>query len=553
MQLEFNIYLIPLIMVSVISINLALFAWRSYPSRNIYPFLALSIAIAWWSFGYAMELSCVEMEHKILWAKLEYFSIVALPVTWLFLILHYIGRREWITKRNIAMLFLLPAAILFLVLTNEYHHLVWENIEMVKVASISVLDISHGPAFWLHVIYSYTIIFLTIFILIHAIFSLSHLYRKQYFMLLIGALMPWIGNAMYALGVNPIAPLDITPITLLFSVLAAALAVLRFRFLEIVPVARETLIEDMGDAIIVLDEHNKILDANPAAGKIFGILPSKYVGSFIDEVMRGKGELIKYFKMDRVNEEIAIKDNGAIRYYNIRISPLHDKQGRKIGRLVILRDVTTNKKNEERIKRLNEELKLINKIMRHDIVTDLQIIQGLLEIYRDEKDDELLQKAMKRVEKSMKLIRRMRDAEAIATSGIELKEYNMRQVIEDVVKNYSIEINISGDCTVMADDAIFSVVDNIIRNAIVHGEARKIDVKMEEIGDICKISFADYGKGVPDEVKDKIFQERFSYGERGGSGLGLYIVRKIVESYGGKIYIEDNEPSGAVFIVELKK
>ena len=553
MQLEFHIYLIPLIMVSIISINLALFAWRSHPLRNIYPFVALAIAISWWTFGYAMELSCVEVSHKILWAKLEYFSIVAVPIIWLFFTLQYVGKKEWLTKRNVLLLSLEPILILFLVLTNEYHHLIWESIEVVTVGSISVLNISHGIAFWLHVIYSYIIILLTVFILVHALFYLSPLYRKQCLILLIGVLVPWIGNAMYAFGLNPIAPLDITPLALLFSVFAASLAVFRFRFLEIVPIAREMLIEGIRDAIIVLDEHNKIVDANPAAEEILGMPPEKSIGSFIDEIMKGKRDLLQYFKMNRVNEEITIKNDGTMRYYNMHISPLYDKHGRAVGRLVILRDITRNKKNEEKIKRLNEELKLINKIMRHDIATDLQIIQGLLELYKDENDAELIQKAMKRVEKSIKLIQRMRDAEAIATSGLELKEYDIKKVIEDVAKNYHAEINISGDCTIMADDAIFSVVDNIIRNAIVHGGTDRIDVKIEEDNSICRISFADYGRGIPDEIKDKIFHERFSYGEGGGSGLGLYIVRKIIEGYGGKIYVRDNEPKGTIFIIELKK
>ena len=553
MQLEFHIYLIPLIMVSIISINLALFAWRSHPFRNISPFVALAIAISWWTFSYAMELSCVEINHKVLWAKLEYFSIVAIPIIWLFFTLQYIGRKEWLTKRNVLLLSLEPILILFLVMTNEYHHLIWEKIEVVKVASISVLNISHGIAFWMHAIYSYIIILLTVFVLIHALFYLSSLYRKQCLILLIGALVPWIGNAIYSLGLNPIAPLDLTPLALLFSVFAASLAVFRFRFLEIVPIAREMLIEGIGYAIIVLDEHNKIVDANPAAEEILGMPPENSIGSFIDEVMKGKGNLLKYFKMNRLNEEVTIKNNGTMRYYNIHISPLYDKHGRAIGRLVILHDITENKKNGEKIKRLNDELKLINKIMRHDIATDLQIIQGLLDLYKDENDIGLIQKAMKRVEKSIRLIQRMRDAEAIATSGLELKEYDVRRVIEEVAKNYQMEVNISGNCIIMADDAIFSVVDNIIRNAVIHGGTDRMDVKIEDDDKVCRISFADYGKGIPDEIKDKIFHERFSYGERGGSGLGLYIVRKIIESYGGNIYVEDNEPKGSIFVIELKK
>ena len=97
-----------------------------------------------------------------------------------------------------------------------------------------------------------------------------------------------------------------------------------------------------------------------------------------------------------------------------------------------------------------------------------------------------------------------------------------------------------------------SVIDNIIRNAIVHGEANKIDITTKGKDDICEIRIADYGIGIPDKIKEKVFNEGFRYGETGGTGLGLYIVKKTVDRYGGSIHVEDNKPNGTVFVIKLK-
>ena len=91
---------------------------------------------------------------------------------------------------------------------------------------------------------------------------------------------------------------------------------------------------------------------------------------------------------------------------------------------------------------------------------------------------------------------------------------------------YDVQIWIEGDGVVLADEALISVFDNIIRNATIHGKADKIRIKIENKDELCEIRIADNGSGIPEEIKNEIFDEGFSYGDNRGSGLGLYIVRK---------------------------
>jgi len=221
------------------------------------------------------------------------------------------------------------------------------------------------------------------------------------------------------------------------------------------------------------------------------------------------------------------------------------------GRVWSFHDVTERKKMEGALIQLNEVLRLMNKNLRHDILNDLTAVNSSIEIYNETKDENLLKAAFKSVEKSISLIERMRELETLVTSGGGLKPYSAREVVEGVIKRHKAKINVKGDCTIVADDAFVSVIDNIIGNAETHGNADKIDIEIDSKADFCEIRIADNGTGIPDKIKDEIFEEGFS-GDGRGTGLGLYIVRRTIERYGGDICVENNEPRGTIFIITLK-
>ncbi len=95
--------------------------------------------------------------------------------------------------------------------------------------------------------------------------------------------------------------------------------------------------------------------------------------------------------------------------------------------------------------------------------------------------------------------------------------------------------------------------ENIIDNAVKHGKTTKMDIDIRSDEEYCEIRFADYGTGIPDDLKYKIFDEGFSYGKAGHTGIGLYIVQKTIDDYDGFVHVEDNKPNGAVFVVRLRK
>ena len=120
---------------------------------------------------------------------------------------------------------------------------------------------------------------------------------------------------------------------------------------------------------------------------------------------------------------------------------------------------------------------------------------------------------------------------------------------------YSIATNFGGLSVDISDfgDALYSVLNNIIQNAVEHGKASRINIKIQEKQENFEIRIEDNGVGIPDEIKKSIFEEGFKFGEKGHTGLGLFIVKNAVKNYEGNIRVEDNIPNGTVFILELKK
>ncbi|MEM1671668.1 MAG: HAMP domain-containing sensor histidine kinase [Archaeoglobaceae archaeon] len=203
-------------------------------------------------------------------------------------------------------------------------------------------------------------------------------------------------------------------------------------------------------------------------------------------------------------------------------------------------------------KELQEVMGILNRMLRHDVKNKLQIILSYVEAYFLKRDDSYLQKVIETVEEINKYLDKVREIDRALSVGMEqLKPVNVRKVVEEVLKSYDIPARVQGSGVAMADDLLYSVIDNIVNNAIKHGKTEKLDVYIDKVEDEIEIRIVDYGVGIPAEAKKKIF-EGYSLTLKEKTGLGLYIVKKVVERYGGRVWVEDTKPKGATFVIRLK-
>lgn len=230
-----------------------------------------------------------------------------------------------------------------------------------------------------------------------------------------------------------------------------------------------------------------------------------------------------------------------------------DEKGNPLRAVGTHLDITHLKKTEEELRMHQEHTKLINSILRHDIANTFAVINSALNIFARNNDSSMLDEAAGQIKKGISLIHRMRKLEEYFSLSTELSRIKLADLIKDTAASHVyIKTTINGDAEILADEALSSVFDNLFVNASRHGNADEITIDIEEKNDIAVVSFKDNGSGISDSIKNLIFERAFKSGKTGNTGLGLYIVKKTIDRYGGQIKVEDNKPQGAKFVIELK-
>ncbi|MEF8870874.1 MAG: PAS domain S-box protein [Haloarculaceae archaeon] len=258
--------------------------------------------------------------------------------------------------------------------------------------------------------------------------------------------------------------------------------------------------------------------------------------------------------------------DGEIRQVEVDSSPVHTGEQRVL--FSIIHDVTERERNRERLERQNEQLEVLNRVVRHDIRNDMTVVLSHAELLAEhvEKDgNEHLESITEHGEHAVELTKTVRELmETMLDDGtVESQAFTLSDVliaeVEDADAGHdAAEFTVAGtipDVRVTGDEMLSSVFRNILTNAVQHSDVADTEVTIttEETADSVVVSVADNGPGVPDSQKEAIFGK----GERGidspGTGLGLYLVHTFVEQYGGEVWVTDNEPRGAVFHIELPK
>jgi signal transduction histidine kinase len=229
-----------------------------------------------------------------------------------------------------------------------------------------------------------------------------------------------------------------------------------------------------------------------------------------------------------------------------------------IGGVVMMRGVAVPVEalaaSEERQERLNELLTVVNKILRHDVLRRLVGARESLSLVKaTKKTEEWVKMANTAIDEGVEVVNQMKELESLMNAETTLQKVAIGKTVESLVGTYPIKVSVSGKAKVMADQVLRSVFDNLIRNAILHGQATEVVVAIKKLANEIEVRVADNGSGIPKQYRKNIFEEGFTAGQSGNTGLGLYIVKKTIDRYGGSIKIEDNKPKGTIFVINFPK
>ncbi len=534
-----------------------------------------------WSFGYGLELILVDFQTKILLNKIQYISIVTLGPTMLIYTMISTGRENWANLRNAVLLFVVPAASLLLIFTNERHGLIWPQITLTG-SYPSILLENFGKAYGLISGYNYLTLLAGCLLSAQILIRARHLYSRQGTVLLVGMIIPWVWSNVTMFKLYSF-DIDITPI--MFNFMCIVVTIInptRLHLSDIVPLAREVILERMSDGVIVLDEMDRVIDLNPSAQRLIGLPRDGIIGGVLGEVW-DTWHKYRSSNDEWERDELVLVEGEDVRIFDTNVSPIVDWRGRVHSRVVVLHDITPYKETEEELRSYSEQLELLVEektrrlreaerlaaigelaaMVGHDLRNPLTSISGATYYLRrrmgdspDEKINQMLEIIEDGIGYSDKIIRDLLDysreirLETCVTSPKFLVRdaLSLVQVPENIVLTDQTE-----EQPQMWVDAqkMRRVFVNIVTNALdAMPEGGSLTIKSRSDAGKVEISFEDTGRGIPDELREKIWKPLFTTKAR-GMGFGLAICRRIVEAHGGTITLRSSEGEGSTFTVAL--
>ncbi len=344
-------YPLLLLVPGLVALILAQYAWRRRQVPTAGALAAVMASVAVWSLAFAGELSSGSLQAALIWIKIEYVGIAALPVTWLVFALYYAGHSDWLIRCRIALLCVIPVLTVVLVMTNDWHHLHYVTATLANLGHVSSVVPVPGPAYWLHTVYSYLLILTGLICIIRTVLRAAPRHREQGLVVIAGVLAPWITNACYLLGLSPVAGIDFTPFAFTMTGLLLLWALFRLRLLDLAPVARDAVFEAISDGVVVVDECGRIADLNAAAERILGCTATDSYGAPMEQLLPCWPQVRAYCDdagVHRLKQRLGDGDDA--RTYEMRLFRLKGQQPQPTSQLLLLSDVTEEERAHEALR-----------------------------------------------------------------------------------------------------------------------------------------------------------------------------------------------------------
>jgi len=356
MSLQVDYYVLTLFFGALIAGTVAMVAWRRTVTSMGWSLVVLMAAVFVWSLSAAFEAAASATATKILLSKIEYLGIASTPVLMFLFALKFSRSGSRPRKKRAAVLWIVPSLTFLLAATNEAHGLIWSGFTPAQSAGIKLLLYEHGTFFWVHVVYSYLLLFATTVLLLLAYFRFKGVHRKQAAALLLAFPLPWLGNALYLAGLaGGKSGYDFTPIGFSVAGLFLLGAMFRLQLVEVVPVAREQVIESMGESLIILDEGGRVAATNPAARKLIAeaggpaedVREADILGRPAGDLFPAWPEMAAGLNAPSASQrQIPLKKDDPSRVYDVRLTPLKGHGTYVTGWVAVLHDITRLKEAE---------------------------------------------------------------------------------------------------------------------------------------------------------------------------------------------------------------
>ena len=553
------------------------------------------------SIGVLCQYICSSLYDvpAILFENFIYIGTCFLPISIYFTGLTFTNTKIKFKKRYL-LLFIVPILSLLVLWTNNIHHLFYITY------SSSFLDTEYGPYFYIHTVYSYSLMIIGIMRLLTFSIKNSGFFSKQSIFITIGLACPILVNILGSF--LKIVPMTVfaTPITFSISIICFSFAIFKFDFLSVTPIALQKIVDRISDSYLVLNEEGYITDFNKTFLTTFKYNDSEVRGKNLIATIKSENfdvdieQLEKALKNTRnstktISFEKHMKKIG--KTFTVEINTIYSNDS-FLGTLILFKDITQHIEDMQKIKDTQESLMESERLsslgqliggIAHNLKTPIMSIAGaaeglsdLIKEYDSSIDDpevnsqdhhDIAKDMSEWITKIRGYTEYMSDVitavkgQAVTLSNEDDISFTIGELLKRVdilmkheLKNALVYLNISmktnEDILIHGDvNNLVQVINNMISNAIQSYAGKpeqNIDLIVERKGNNLTISIKDYGCGIPKKVKDKLFKEMITTKGKNGTGLGLYMSYSTIKAhFNGNISLESEEGKGTTFTITI--
>ena len=546
-----SVYLAPPLLTGAISLALAVYVFRRQSpvldTRGLVAYLAASGVVA--LVFVAVVLAHEESVMRFL-LNVAFTTIVVGALALFQFSLAFAGRLDLLTRPVQFVLGAASAAVVVAMWTDHIHGSFRADVEL-YTEPVRILNSVYGPTgqFGLFVLFGLTIT-AAYFILAHLLRS-ETLYRMQGLMITTAVVLPGVGSAL-SVANWPDPAINLTPVFTTVAGVIYTVAITRYGFLDVVPLAHEEIVDSMDDHLVVTDPTDTVLSVNSPARDL--IDEPDPIGRPVGELSPVSAALAETEagNQHRPGREFSVERDGTERIFDVQSVPIQASDGRALGRAITLREITDLKRRERRLRRQNERLDQFASIVSHDLRNPLNVAQLRNDMVTRAHDDDnarATQEALDRMEsiidEMLSLARAGRDIESpepcrLATVA-ENAWANVRTPDSELDSRF-------GEMTVDADSTrLTQLFENLFRNAVDHNDP-PLTVRVGRLDTDAGFYIEDDGTGIPPGERADVFDPGYTTSED-GSGLGLAIVGDIVDAHGWAIAVTGGDDGGARFEV----
>jgi len=573
-------FLVAVLGSAVASSTIGVMALRRAARLEAGRWLALmALAQGAWSALYAGEVVAGTLAGKVIWDKLEWAPIVlAINGTWVFALSFAGGRARAL---RVVGPFNLALGVIFLVgvASDPWHGLGYHGAHLVAEPFPALLY-DYGPSLLAGMLWLYVLATWSLVALVRRTLSTHALYRRQIALVLLGMSIPYAGGFFTLTG----ATWDLSPFTFAASDLVLGFALFRYGLLQVVPIARELVFEHISDGAVVEDPTGRVVDLNPACERLLGDAAAGALGSSLDELARRLGVQLP---PTGGAADWELVHGGATRYLHATATAIPDRRGQPAGRVLLVRDLTAVRQAHLEIQhaaedlarvnrdleRANGELETFNYSVSHELQAPLRHMRSFAGILAEEARDQLTPSALELVARIQRasdrmtaLVNGMLRLARIGRRTLKTERLALDRIAAEVVLHLrnaeptrQVEVRIAEGLDAVGDHGLMTgLLQNLLENAFKFTRGRAIPAVIEvgrTVTDRGPSFFVrDNGVGFDPRNADRLFlpfQRLHVEGEFEGTGIGLSLVRQIVERHGGEVWAESVKGEGTTFYFTL--